>query len=102
MSTNINVSHDMPIDDNRKLGIGVKVPGDTPSFKDQMLCMGSSMMEKFTPVNQICDHVVGIHGYADDPKRQVIAHHYCTVVNDDFRQCFIFDSDKKDAKLVGI
>jgi hypothetical protein len=79
-----------------------KVPGEDPSLKSKMLCYGSSVMGKFTPINQICDHVVAFHCYSEDVKRQVIAHHYCNVINEDFRQCIIYDSDKADAKLIGV
>jgi hypothetical protein len=29
-------------------------------------------------------------------------HHYATVVNDDFQQCAVYDSEKPDARLIGI
>ncbi len=28
----------------------------------------------------------------------MIAHHYCSHINEDVRQCVIYDSDKKDAR----
>ena len=31
---------------------------------------------------------------------QVIAHHYCAHINEDVRQCIIYDSDKKDARAL--
>jgi hypothetical protein len=34
--------------------------------------------------------------------RQVMAQHYCSHVSRDVRQCVIYDSDKKHARLVGI
>jgi hypothetical protein len=33
---------------------------------------------------------------------QMEAHHFCQVVNKDFRQCVLFDGDGTDARLVGI
>lgn len=78
------------------------VPGEDPSLKSKMLCMGSAMMESFQPLKSVCDHLVGIHCYSDDIGRQVIAHHYCTMLNEDMRQCIIYDSDQKGAKLIGI
>ncbi|CAG8760783.1 14308_t:CDS:2, partial [Racocetra fulgida] len=32
----------------------------------------------------------------------VEAHHYCSHLNDDFRQCVIYDSHEADAKLIGV
>lgn len=33
---------------------------------------------------------------------QVVAHHFCSHVSGDMRQCIIYDSNKADAKLIGI
>lgn len=33
---------------------------------------------------------------------QVVAHHYCAHINQDVRQCVIYDSDKKDARASNI
>jgi hypothetical protein len=79
-----------------------KVPGEEPSMKQKLLCGASSMIANFAPINQICDHVVAFHCYSEDIKRQVIAHHYCVPLNEDFRQCLIYDSDKADARLIGV
>jgi hypothetical protein len=79
-----------------------KIPGEEFSTSEKVLCQGSSLLEKFDPINQICDHLVGLHCYASDPKRQVIAHHYCSAINKEFRQCLLYDSDRKDAKLIGV
>ena len=34
--------------------------------------------------------------------RQVEAHHYCSHLNQEVRQCAIYDTDKPDARLIGI
>ncbi len=44
----------------------------------------------------------GFHFYADDMGRQVEANHYCTHLTEDFHQCVIYDSNRADAKLIGI
>ncbi|KAK9896610.1 DUF1264-domain-containing protein [Cystobasidium minutum MCA 4210] len=58
-------------------------------------------VQSFEPVNQICQHLSGIHCYAHDLTRQVIAEHYCTHKGN-MHQCIIYDSDKPDARLIGI
>jgi len=78
------------------------VPGEPMDFKKTIACAGSAMLGKFTPINQICDHIVGFHFYSGDIKRQVVAHHYCSALNADVKQCVIYDSDKADAKLIGV
>jgi hypothetical protein len=64
--------------------------------------MATTAIQSFKPLKNIGEHVCGFHFYSDDMNRQVEAHHYCSCINDDFRQCLIYDSDKQDAKLIGI
>ena len=40
--------------------------------------------------------------YAYDMTRKLEAHHYCTHYNEDMRQCLIYDTPEKDARLIGI
>jgi len=77
-------------------------PGSPKSLKKAALEHGASMVQNFTPINQIHQHLCGLHVYSGDLNRQVPAHHFCGHLNDDFRQCIIYDSDEKDAKLIGV
>ena len=54
------------------------------------------------PISAIGAHVCGIHFYSGNMKRQLIAQHYCSHFSDQVLQCVIYDSDKKDARLIGI
>lgn len=54
------------------------------------------------PVGAIHAHVCGFHFYSGDLKRAVRADHYCSHLNGDVFQCIIYDSDKKDARLIGV
>ena len=62
----------------------------------------------FQPLNQIHQNLSGFHCYATDRSRAVLSHHYCscapgqTSEKGTVRQCVIYDSDQKDAKLIGI
>lgn len=40
--------------------------------------------------------------YADDGTRQIHAHHYCSHLNEEVRQCVLYDSDAADARLIGV
>ncbi|GJJ12047.1 hypothetical protein Clacol_006288 [Clathrus columnatus] len=62
---------------------------------------GSAMMS-FKPVNAIHQHLCAFHTYAIDRTRHIEAHHFCTHLTPDLHQCVIYDSDKPDAKLIGI
>ncbi|OCF37409.1 hypothetical protein I316_00530 [Kwoniella heveanensis BCC8398] len=62
---------------------------------------GAAQMS-FTPINQIHQHLCGLHIYSHDSKRAVKAHHFCTHLRHDLHQCVIYDSDDKNARLIGI
>ncbi|KAF7791315.1 hypothetical protein EIP86_002329 [Pleurotus ostreatoroseus] len=65
------------------------------------MASGSAMMS-FAPINRIHQHICAFHVYAQDPKRHVEAHHFCTHHSEDFHQCIIYDSGEPDARLIGI
>ena len=78
-------------------------PSQAPlKLKDHILETGANIVQDFTPVNQICAHLNAFHVYADDPSRCVEANHYCTHLNQDVRQCLVYDSPEKNARLIGV
>lgn len=79
-----------------------KPPGKETTIKTKVLEAGAELLQGDGPINAIHQHVCGFHFYADDMKRQVIAHHYCSHQNDDVLQCVIYDSHSKNARLIGI
>jgi hypothetical protein len=88
--------------------------GQTSAIDDTLECsavpsgtaVGSEARAKLlqgeSPLSAIDEHVCGLHFYSGDINRQVIAQHYCSHVSRDVRQCVIYESDKKHARLVGI
>ncbi|KAL1944503.1 hypothetical protein VTO73DRAFT_2933 [Trametes versicolor] len=56
----------------------------------------------FKPINAIHQHLCAFHVYSQDRSRHVEAHHYCQHLSADLHQCIIYDSDKSDARLIGI
>ncbi|KAF9039291.1 hypothetical protein BJ165DRAFT_1497308 [Panaeolus papilionaceus] len=78
------------------------VPGDPMSLKSQVLSTAAGALQEFKPMGNICAFLNAFHAYADDRKRIVEAFHYCGHLNEDVRQCLIYDSDAKDAKLIGV
>jgi hypothetical protein len=54
------------------------------------------------PLSAIHAHVCGIHFYSGNMKRQIMAQHYCAHLSDEVLQCVLYDSEKKDARLIGI
>ena len=73
-----------------------------PAGNVGVLGRGAELVQGPGPLSAIDAHVCGLHFYCGDINRQVIAHHYCSHVSKDVRQCVIYDSDKKHARLVGI
>lgn len=78
------------------------LPGAEKSARSKVLGAGSEMLQPEGPVRAIHAHLCGFHFYNGDMQRQVRADHYCTHVNEEFYQCVIYDSDKTDARLIGI
>ncbi|KAL4936584.1 hypothetical protein BDV06DRAFT_204748 [Aspergillus oleicola] len=78
------------------------IPGDPLTAKSQFLETAASATQDFTPPSQICAHLHAFHVYADDPTRCVEANHYCSHITEDLRQCLIYDSPSKNARLIGI
>lgn len=54
------------------------------------------------PTRQICAHLNAFHAYASDPKRAVEANHYCAHLNEDVRQCILYDGAGSNARIIGI
>jgi len=57
---------------------------------------------RVNPFNNITLHFSGFHFYAHDMTRQVPAEHYCSHLADDVHQCVIYDSERLDARIIGI
>src|SRR5262245_35661879 len=47
-------------------------------------------------------YVCGIHVAKKDPSIQIITQHYCGPIAGGVFQCTLYDSTKKDAKLLGV
>ncbi|KAH8804677.1 hypothetical protein F5884DRAFT_859296 [Xylogone sp. PMI_703] len=60
----------------------------------------------FRPLHGVCEFLNAVHIYADEARQGVVrhveAHHYCSHVGKDLRQCLIYDSARQDARLIGV
>lgn len=54
------------------------------------------------PLQAIHAHVCGFHFYSGDRARALRVEHYCSHRSADVFQCVIYDSDRADARLIGI
>lgn len=74
-----------------------------PASSEAMSHQKSEVVRGVTsPIKAIHAHLCGLHFLNGDLRRQVIAHHYCAHVRDDLWQCVLYDSDRADARLIGI
>ena len=77
-------------------------PGADKSATTRTLEAGAKLLQRTSPLGPMDIHLVGFHPMKEDPQRQVLAHHYCAQVNEDFAQCVLFDGDGRGANLNGI
>ena len=76
--------------------------GAPESTKNKTLETGASLVQNFAPPKRLCAHLNAFHAYANDLTRSVEANHYCAHVNEDVRQCILYDGPGPNAKLIGI
>jgi hypothetical protein len=78
------------------------VAGAEKTGKTKLLEAGAELLQGEAPLRSIHAHVCGFHFYSGEQGRQVRADHYCAHLSEDVMQCVIYDSDKKNARLIGI
>ncbi|HEX2943116.1 MAG TPA: OBAP family protein [Rhodopila sp.] len=76
--------------------------GHGHSAKHRALDLAAAVMQPKYPLEAVSTYLNGFHFYADEMGRQVEAHHFCIHRTHDMHQCIIFDSNKPDARLIGI
>ncbi|KAF1973778.1 DUF1264-domain-containing protein [Bimuria novae-zelandiae CBS 107.79] len=80
-----------------------KTTGEPESLKNETLETGAAAVQNFEPVQRICAHLNAFHAYANEPHRDPVeANHYCAHLNDEVRQCILYDSPKQPARIIGI
>jgi hypothetical protein len=85
----------------RKLG-PLMDAGHGHPLKHRVLDAASAVLQRKYPIEAMSTYLNGFHMYADDMGRQVEATHFCIHLRHDLHQCVIFDSNKPDARLIGI
>lgn len=77
-------------------------PAPAPSSRTGAIGGDTASMQDREPVDALNVYLSGFDFYNGDVKSQVESHYYCSALNEDVRQCVIFDGDGADAKLAGI
>jgi hypothetical protein len=77
--------------------VQVEIPTSSPAYTP------TDIEKNFAPVKRICAHLNAFHAYAHDPTRDAVeANHYCAHLNDEVRQCILYDSPEQPARIIGI
>jgi hypothetical protein len=71
-------------------------------LKHRALDLAAAVLQRKYPLEAMSTYLNGFHLYADDLGRQVEASHFCIHLRHDLHQCVIFDSNRPDARLIGI
>lgn len=95
-------SYNTKTGDMDSLPVSNKAAGEPESLTNKTLETGAAALQNFAPVERICAHLNAFHVYADEPGRYVEANHYCSHLNDEVRQCILYDSPTPPARIIGI
>jgi hypothetical protein len=63
---------------------------------------GRAAVPGTAPVDSLHGYLCAFHVAKKDPSFVVEAHHYCAALNDDVHQCIIYDSNGKNARILGV
>ncbi|GBG93371.1 hypothetical protein CBR_g67200, partial [Chara braunii] len=100
--SNLRSDAPQPVMAGQTEGGVARVPGEEKGIGTRLRDQAASMAERFDPVNMIKEHGCSWAHYCHDIRRVIETHHFIAKLNEDFMQCLVYDSDKKDAKLIGI
>lgn len=80
----------------------VDAPGAEKDARTKTLEAGAALMQDKTPLRKLNAYLDGFHFYSGNMQGQMEAHHYCEEVNEDFKQCVIFDGNGESARIMGV
>lgn len=78
------------------------VPGEPRSAKTRALEKGAAALQSQPPLRAMEVYLDGLHFASGALDRQVEAHHHCASLNQEVRQCVLFDSNERGARLMGV
>ncbi|KAK7306452.1 hypothetical protein VNO77_44393 [Canavalia gladiata] len=77
-------------------------PGKPMGVGQHVLDKGAMMIQSLDPIKQMTQHVCSFAIYSHDMSRQIPTHHFCTRLTNSFYQCAVYDSNRSDARLLGL
>ena len=84
------------------VGGATNPPGTEETAKTNVLEAGAAALQNNGPLAKMDIYLVGFHPMKEQPSHQMVAHHFCRQVNQDFAQCALFDGNTVDANLNGV
>jgi hypothetical protein len=72
------------------------------SAKTTALEMGAALLQNKAPLDALNLYLDAFHFTNGNIRNQMEAHHYCSVLSDEIHQCILYDSNEKNAKIIGI
>jgi hypothetical protein len=72
------------------------------SLKHKVGTLVSEALQPYTPLRQFGAHIDSLCWVSGEPDRQLEGHTFVTFLNDDLAQCVTYDSDKANARLIGV
>lgn len=82
--------------------LGTKLSAQSPSSMHGGHEAAAQPLADPGPLRSVHARVCGFHFYSGDMKRAVRVDHYCSHLNPDVFQCIIYDSNAKNARLIGV
>jgi len=80
----------------------VQTPGAPKDAKTRTLEAGAALLQDKTPLGKLNAYLNGFHFYDGNLQGQMEAHHYCEDINEDLKQCVIFDGNGESARIMGV
>jgi hypothetical protein len=72
------------------------------SLKHKMGTLVSDVLQPYAPLRQFGAHIDAFCWVSGDQNRQLEGHTFVVFLNDDLAQCITYDSDKPNARLIGV
>lgn len=87
-------------------GCGASTPADVPggakTLTAKAVDAGAGILQKLNPIQAFQQHICTWAIFSQDMSRKIETHHYAARLNEDFLQCAVYDSDKPEARLIGV
>lgn len=80
----------------------LKEDGASQIARAKLLEAGEDALRPDAPIHSMRTHLCGFLFYDGEMERQVIAHRYVSSLGDGIMQSVIYDSDREDARLIGM